>query len=257
MLLNRDKVQHVRVAEMNVASLGSTATGLKYMLGLEESLAAQAGETEATHYVGSTVAIDANGGASSKLLITIAEKNHTYSAAEATETSTSHTFDGSTYTTLKDIVDAINDTSGLNVKAHVRHGLHSTPTNVDTWQDLSAAGIGQQGRTTECLLCSDAAASSQYLRFGVPTLRDAQMVRILRIEGTSSHAAGTLKLYRDEYGKDLETLFTFTPVASLTTHLSYDIPNAPVFRGPLVLAWESVTSGTSANYRVHYQLVEI
>lgn len=210
------------------------------------SKSARPGEVMTSQKTGATITIDANGGASSKLLITLTEsvKDQTGTAAA----SVTHTFDGSTYTTLGAIVDAINATEGFT--AWVTNARHDTATNVDTWLDLAATAIPEAPGYLDCLKRSVATTNPVYLRIGEPTERDANWLKVIRAEvAITSESGGSIEIGQDRKGEGYKKYRSYALTAAANTaYLSYDTDKAPTYQGPLLITVSATsTAGTVIN----------
>lgn len=210
------------------------------MLRIAGNLALVRGETHDQQVTRLTVTISKNGGTGSKLLITLARTTTTPSGTSTTD---STALNGATYTTAKLMVDAINATTGF--KAEVLNCLHETSMDAATFKDLATTHVPNDGRWLNCLYSSGAVGSSTFMRIALPEGLFNSHMGLVRIEAISSHAAGTLSLYRDSYAEGKETLLRFVPSATRTVHVDRDMLNAPIYQGPLVVAFEDVTSQTS------------
>lgn len=208
-------------------------------------------EVMTVQYTGATIAIDADGGASSKLLITLSE-----SAVDQTGTATTaatHTFDGSTYTTLGALVKAINETEGFT--CWLKDAPASLATNVDTFSDLAATAIPEAGSTQlGVLVMASHASDALYLRVGHPTIRDAGGIKLLSaITSITSTAGASIKLERDNGVDTAETLDEERVSATAkTAYLDAELQDAPTYgEGPFLFTFDA-TSLTGAELTVRY-----
>jgi len=203
------------------------------MLRIAYSKSARPSEVMTSQKVGATVAVDANGGASSELLITLTElvKDQTGTAAS----SVVHTIDGTTYDTLGEVVDAINAIEGFT--AWVTDAPHSLDTGSASFLDLAATAIPETPGYLDFLKRSVATSNPVYKRIGEPTERDAGWLKLVRAEvAITSATAGSIEFGQDD--KDVGYVkyrnYPLTAAAN-TAYANYDVDAAPTFQGPLLI----------------------
>lgn len=202
-------------------------------LAIRYSLAPQAGELPTAQHMKATVTIAPTGGTGSKLRVTI--KQYVSTSAGVVSVGTTTNLDGATYTTLKDLVDALNAIDGIT--AWVLHAPHSYSTNSDDFIALSETDIRTDGKYLETLYRDASEVATAYMRIGNPQAWDKGRLLIKRIYGTSTgNTNGTVKLLRDEYGKDQVELLKFTQQTALTQYVADDMQDAQPYEGPLLLA---------------------
>jgi len=218
-----------------------------------------------------TVTIDADGATDSKLLITltierqnflgdaIADLTYVISGAAAkVDWSDVSASDTASAVVLKDVMDLINQIDGF--KCWVKDAPHAMSVNSGTFIDLAETTIqsGTSANDYQTILHRDVSAfavgSKQVLwyRIGLPEVRDANALRLLKIFGTCTGVAnGLLKLYRDnytEYGSTAEVYVEKTLAAALTEYVDRDLLNASTIRGPVLLE-VAADDLTVASYR--------
>ena len=230
------------------------------------------GELQTVQRENATITIDADG-SSSKLKVTLtierrdfvgdalADLTYVISGAAAKSAWTSTTASGTaSAATLKDVIDLINELDGF--KAWALHAPHSMSVNSDNFIDLAETGI-QSGTGVEApseVLYRDASdfvdGNSDYvayLRIGLPEVRDADALKLLSIEGTSTGVTnGVLRLYQDDYSKYGETAPVYVNkalVAAQTEYVGKDRIDASTIQGPVILEVRS-DDLTAAEYRV-------
>jgi len=230
------------------------------------------GELQTVQRENATITIDADG-SSSKLKVTLtierrdfvgdalADLTYVISGAAAKSAWTSTTASGTaSAATLKDVIDLINELDGF--KAWALHAPHSMSVNSDNFIDLAETGI-QSGTGVESaseVLYRDASdfvdGNSDYvayLRIGLPEVRDADALKLLSIEGTSTGVTnGVLRLYQDDYSKYGETAPVYVNkalVAAQTEYVGKDRIDASTIQGPVILEVRS-DDLTAAEYRV-------
>jgi hypothetical protein len=212
-------------------------------LAVKYSLTNVAGETTGAQKNGATITIAPTGGTGSKLLVTL----KTVAVDESgTETTTTNSLNGATYTTLKSLVDAINAIAGFT--AYVLHAPHSLSTNSDDFIALSETAIRCDGKPLECLyrdvsetitdVTGNASRKCLYFRVGNPEPQDTGRMRLIGLNGTSTGVtSGTVKVFRDAYsqGGTAEELLSFAQVAAETAYVNHTIREAVTYRGPLLV----------------------
>lgn len=219
------------------------------MLAISYSRSPRAGEVMTAQKCGATIAIDADGGASSELLITLTEL--VYDETGTATTPVEHTIDGTTYDTLKKVVDYINTLPGFT--AWVTDAPHSLDTGSANFLDLAATHITESPGYLNCLKRSVSTSNPVYKRIGEPTVRDAGRIRITNIEvEITSETGGTVEIGRDDkvegYVKHRSYVLTS---AAVDRFGNYTIEDAPTFQGP-ILVTIAATSLAGAVGRVEH-----
>ena len=202
-------------------------------LAIRYSLAPRAGELPTAQPMKATLTIAPTGGTGSKLRVTV--KQYVSTSAGVVSVGTTTNLDGATYTTMSSLLDALNAIAGIT--AWVLHAPHSYSTDSDDFIALSETDIPCDGHYLETLYRDASEVHTAYLRFGNPQTWDKGNLLVKRIYGTSTgNTNGTVKLLRDEYGKDQVELLKFTQATALTQYVADDMQDAQVYRGPLLLA---------------------
>jgi len=219
------------------------------LLRISYSKAGRPGEVMTSQKYGATIAIDANGGASSELLITLTElvKDQTGTAAS----SVVHTIDGTVYDTLKKVVDKINSIQGF--KAVALHAPFSHDTGSASFLDLTETRIPEVPSSLDCLKRSVATSNPVYLRFGEPTVEDSGRVKFLSaITSITSATGGNVKLSRDNGVDAIKTLDEVAVAATAkTAYLAAELQDAPTYEGPFLVEF-SATNATGATLTVRH-----
>lgn len=214
-------------------------------LAIRYSMAPRAGELPSALPSRATITI-APTGSSSKLLVTIKQYVRNTAGTETVGTTTA--LAGATYTTLKDLVDALNAIPGI--VAWVLHAPHNYSTNSNDFIALAETDIRADGRYLKTLYRDASEVTTAYLRIGNPQEWDKGRLIVKRIFGTATGVTnGTVKLVSDEYGKDQVVHLNITQVAALTQYLADNMQDAQPYKCPLLLAIES-SDLTAADYTV-------
>ena len=205
---------------------------------------------------GMTIEVDANGGTSSEveLVVTEVQLDETGSAGS----NNTFTVNGAAYTTLGEFIQEANKSTGLtgNVELVATNAPHDFDTGTALWIDTTAGTeVPLDGRWTNILNINQGSAPNNtecFLRIGYPEIQDTGRLGVLRISTRIAHGgAGTVKLYRDEFNAAgtaptlLLDLGATGATGVQTTHLDHNKLEASVFRGPLLLGIEGVTSMTA------------
>jgi len=242
---------------LQVATMGLGDT-LHPTLAIASDLAQRAGENPRKRVSKQTITVAPTGGTGSKLLVTLKRYCVDEKGAALADTTVvtidgvdytcgsggiiSHTLNGADYTTLHDLVAAINALPGF--VAHVLHALSTHTTDSDNFiaaseQAVKDAQIGY----TETLYRDVSEDVTAFLRIGIPRPFDRAPLQLVEIRGAVTGAtAGTVQLIKDddaayqsggghqvEYNK-------FTLVATtLTQYLGDNVLDAATIHGPVVL----------------------
>jgi len=224
-----------------VKRMASMADTSQPCLAIAFSLAAYAGEVTTSQVDGATIQIDADGGTSSELLITLTVNKIDESGDATTDTTIS--INGATYDTLEEIIDYINEQNGFT--AWALHAPHNMDTGNDNFADLAETEIRTDGVAYECLYRDVDAFTfdSDYvnwLRVGYPTERDSGIISIVRLSGTTTgNTNGTVKLYRDEKDGSKTELQSFSQNTTQTAYVDRDSDNALSYEGPILVEVKS------------------
>lgn len=215
------------------------------------------GEKQTVQRHNATIAIDANGSADSKLLISIAVKRKDFDGTDLADLTyaisvgaakvdwSSTTASGTaTAVTFADVADLISELPGFN--AWVLNAPLAASVNSDDFIDLAATAIttGTGPGDIMSVLYRDV---STYLdangdlvmwkRIGLPEVRDRNALRLFRVEGAATGVTnGIVTVYQDT--KDGAQVYLHRVLGSTTVHTSYidrTIENADTVRGPLIL----------------------
>ena len=234
----------------SVVSKTTKYADTRHCLRIAYSKSPRPSEVMTKQYTGATIAIDANGGASAKLLITLTE-----TAVDQTGTAAAsavHTIDGSTYTTLGAVVKAINAIEGFT--AWVKDAPHSLATDVDTWSDLAATGIPEAPSYLDALVMSSHTSDALFLRVGHPTERDAGGIKLLSaITAITSATGASVKIERDN-GVDAAQELDAEAVSATakTAHIDAELKDAPPYgEGPFLVTFDA-TDLSGAELTVRY-----
>lgn len=231
-----DKVATNVVCEARTYRLPSLSDTTMPTLAIRYSLAHIAGELPTAQPCKATITIAPTGGTGSKLRVTI--KRYVNDTNGDATVSVTTNLDGATYTTLKDLVDALNDIPGIT--AWVLHAPFNYSTNSDDFIAVSETDIRTDGRYLETLYRDASEVTTAYLRIGNPQVWDKGRLTIKRIYGTSTgNTNGTVKLIRDEYGKDQVELQKWTQATTLTDYVNHNTDEAQDYQCPLLLAISS------------------
>lgn len=205
----------------------------RYCLRIAYSKSARPGEAMTSQKTGATIAIDANGGDSSELLITLTQTAVDQNGDAAA--SVVNTIDGTTYSTLGAVVDAINAIEGFT--AWVLNAPHALDTGCATWSDLAATAIPESPGYLDCLVRSSHADDAMYLRIGEPTERDANWMKVVRVEvAITDNTGGSVELGQDRKGSSYQKYRNYPLTATANTaYMNYDADKAPTFQGPLLI----------------------
>jgi hypothetical protein len=229
-----------------------------------------AGELPTLRYSKARVTVDANGGAvTSKLLVTITIKTYdedgtagtdiTYSisggAAKAAWSGSSPTF-VATAVHMKDVIDLLNEVPGL--QSYLMHCPYYLSVDTDDFIDVAVTDIPMQPGKFLNTLYRDVDASLvdtdkyvAFMRIGIPELRDAGSMQLIRLTAAVTGATGgKVRLYRDLYS-DFSKEYSATHATcmankqmyvnetlvdtTLTDYVDKDISNAMTIQGPVVL----------------------
>lgn len=208
------------------------------MLALQYSHAHVAGE-DPTEQVGrATVTIAPTGGGSSTVLLTVTVSNKDEDGTALSDTS--YEFDSADYTTLGDLVDAINDTA-VNVTAWAVDAPFDAPIDSDNFVALSATDISVQ-KPTYCLyrdvshFVDDDSDYVAWMRLGHPSVRDAGHIRLVWVAGTCTGATnGVVSIFRDKKGVGREEISRYTLAEAETRYINLDKLSAFTVQGPIVI----------------------
>ena len=225
--------------ELQTFRMASMADTAQPCLAIWFSQALVAGESADSAMDGATITIDADGGASSELLITL-KINRLDNTGTAT-TDTTYTIDGTTYDTLKKIIDYING-SCTGFRAAALHAPHDMDTGQANFIDLTETEIRTDGKPYNCLyrdvsaFVQDTGKEVNWLRVGYPEFRDSGRMKLIRVAGTTTgNTNGTVKVIRDNYGETQQELLSFTQQTAETAYVDEDVMTASTYRGPLLI----------------------
>jgi len=274
----RDDSKHNHIGNGNLDAVIVDNLGFGDAVGASINLASDlghiAGEDPKKAIKKQTYVIEAAGGATSKVMLTLNRYMvDETGAALASGTVVSiggtdytcgaggviaHEIDGGVKTTLHDFVAAINELPGFN--ADVLHAL--------TTQDMDSAAFIAVAETVLAdafaggvdTLFRDASASFVTLmRIGLPRAQDKDALQLMQIKGACTDVTnGTVKLIRDdddEYiagGAHQEVYLDDTMVAALTAYLDDNVLEAQTIRGSVVLEVKS-DDLTAASFGVKYR----
>ncbi len=220
------------------------------LLRISYSTASRPGEVMTVQKYGATITIDADGGTSSELLITLKEKRNDQNGAALADVT--HTINGNAYDTLQEVVDAINAIEGFT--AWVLHAPTSHDTGSSAFLDLAETRIPEPPMYLECLKRSVATSNPVYLRIGEPTERDAGFVKVVScITSVTSATGGNIKIERDN-GVDTAVTLDEEAVSATakTAYLDAELEDAPTYYGPLLVTF-SATSLAGGTLTVRHQ----
>lgn len=217
------------------------------LLGIRYNRASAAGDVPTEQVRNVTIEIDNNGGGSSKLRVVITKQVVDENGDAGTDLT--YTYDGVTggsgtvtavTATLAALVEELNKIPGIT--AWALHGLGTYSLATDDFIDVAATDITPTFMNTLHRDVSEVHASA--IRIGIPEVRDSGRMKLIGINGViTGVTSGTLKLYRDDPdnpdGAELLMQWTMGTTATETEYVAYDVPNAPVLRGPLVLVLSS------------------
>lgn len=203
------------------------------MLRISYSKSSRPSEVMTAQKYGATIAIDADGGTSSELKITLTEKVKDQTGTAASDVV--HTINGNTYDTLAKVVDAINDIEGFT--AWVTDAPHSHDTGSSAFLDLSETAVPEVPGYLDCLKRSVATSNPVYKRIGEPTERDAGWLKLVRAEvAITSATAGSIEFGRDDKAEGYIKYRNYALTATANTaYADYDADKAPTFQGPLLI----------------------
>lgn len=220
------------------------------MIRLAYSKAGHPGDDPNIQRYGATVAIDANGGTSSELLITLTELRKD-GAGDALADVT-HEINGNTYDTLAKVVAAINAIPRFT--AWVTDAPFSHDTGTASFLDLAATRIPEAPGYLDCLKRSVATSNPVYLRVGEPTERDNGFVKLVGVvTSITSGTGGYVEVGRDNGIDDYKTLDAEAVTATARTKsLDERLEDAPTYQGALLFTY-GATALTGASLTVRTQ----
>lgn len=249
-MLNRSVIDEVRVDRV-VHTAGTDdeqpILAIRYNIGQKTSLTSPSTADSDNYH---RVIIDANGSGDSRfiLFLDIGPSATDYQQYQFSAKSTGVTDPGvgagavdssPTHTqcaTLLDMVEALNAIPGVD--AYCNHALTSLSLDSANFIDVAVAnGNIPSHNFIKIGLRDFSAAFATSMRIGVPEVRDSGRMKLLRITGTSTgNTNGTVKLYRDAEGDASPVeLLSFAQATAQTEYVNYNMDEAPVYRGPLVL----------------------
>lgn len=174
-----------------------------------------------------------------------------------------HNIDGNTYTTLHDLIDAINALPGF--VCFIGDALTTHDTGTNDFIDLAETNLPNAANELLDTLYRDVSEDDlAYVRIGLPRKFDMAPIQIIGLSGnTTGYTTGTytgalitdnMSEYKSD-GSHQEVAYEFTPVDdTLTEHIDDDILRAGDYRGSLVLK-VAVGDATAADYKVRYRQV--
>lgn len=268
---------HLGVAQSASMTIGDTVHPI---ISIGSELNMFAGEDLRKQIRRQTIEVDANGGTSSKLKIvlrryvvdqygeplasgvTVKIGGNEYTTGNGGVIT--HTLNGETYTTLHDMIDAINALPGF--VCYIGDALTTHKMDADDFIDLEETNI--PSATTDLLdtLYRDVSEDDiAYVRIGLPRKYDLAPIQIIHIGGSITNAAGAkgqlITDNMDEYKSDAshqDVCVSFTPIAAATAaytpHVNDGRQDAIEYRGSLVLK-VSATDAAGASYKVIYRQV--
>lgn len=253
-------------------------------LALNYSLGQIAGESATVRPSRATFAVDANGGADDTfILMTVTLKRYdndgdalddiTY-ALSGVAAGGKVDWDGADATgwtakasTLKEAIDLLNEIPGI--QAYAMHAPHAMCLGCDDFIDVTTVDIPTQpGKYLETVYRDVSEYKSMglsgriaYMRVGLPELRDAGKMKLLKVRGTLTGitaTTSTLRIYRDDirdYSKEYDSTYAdemankqmylnAVAVAANTSYLDDTILDASTIQGPIIV--EAAESGGDA-----------
>ena len=220
------------------------------------------GQSHVDYETGATITIDANGGTSSVLLVTITKTFANWGSAASSETyaitgaaaksgwSDLTASDTASASTLEELVDLLNEIP--NITAHALHAPWDMSVNSDNFNDLTATAIPFRGGVgvdrleclyrdmTNFLINTDEMVA--YMRVGLPEEWDKDAMKIVSVNGTcTGNTSGTLRMYRDnkEDAGTTKKPFINKALSTAQTEYSdyYNVPldNVPIRQGSVIL----------------------
>lgn len=235
------------------------------MLALRYSKSQVAGEFPTSQKTRATIAIDNDGGGSSKLRVTVVVA--TVDETGTAGASTTYIYDGLTggsgtvtavTATLGELIAALALIPGITVERLNAAADYSLITN--DFVDLAATDI-RNDKLMECLYRDVSEIYYSAVRVGVPEPGDAGLIKLIGISGTVTGAtAGTLTISKDPSKTDStkeELVQSYALVNTTETkYWDFDMLNAPVLKGPLLIEASS-SDLSAASILVRYVSVEV
>lgn len=172
----------------------------------------------------------------------------------------SHTIAGATYTTLHDLIDAINALPGF--VCYIGDALTTHSTDSDDFIALTETVVPDATIGLLDTLYRDVSEDDvAYVRIGLPRKFDMAPMTLVGISGKITDNTGAtgqlITDNMDEYvsdGSHQEVCEEFTPATSLTQHVDDDLQGAASYRGSWVLK-VAADDAAGASYKVRYQQV--
>ena len=266
--IGNGQLDAVQVAKMG---FGDT-TGA--CINLASDLGSIAGEDAKKRIKKQTFAIDANGGTSSELLLTLKRYMVDQTgAALASGTVVSiggvnytcgaggvitHSINGKVDDTLHAFVARINTFAGF--KASILHALTTQDTGSADYIDAAETVLPEAAFGGIATLFRDASAHHvSALRLGLPRANDRDPLKLLKIAGKATGAtAGTVKLIRDDDaefvadGSHQEAYLNETLTGAQTSYIDDNVLECQTIRGPVVLIVAS-SDLSAADFAIHYK----
>jgi len=220
------------------------------LMRISYSKAPRPAEVMTLQKTGATIAIDANGGTSSELLITLVETTKDENGTAAA--SVTNTINGNTYDTIAKVVDQINTLEGYT--AWVTDAPFSHDTGTDAFVDLAATAIPEAPSYLDCLKRSVATANPVYKRLGQPTERDNGYIKLISaITSITSGTAGNIEVGVDNGTDAYQILDSEAATATVkTAYLDAELMDAPTYQGALLFTY-SATSLSGAVLTIRHQ----
>ena len=170
----------------------------------------------------------------------------------------SHAINGAAYTTLHDLIDAINALPGFIAK--IGDALTTHDTGTDDFIDVAETVVTDANiRMLKTLFRDISEDNIAYVRIGLPQKQDMAPIQLMQIRGLITNATGaTGEIIKDNMvdyksdGSHQVVYEAFTPDTSLTNHLDDNVLEAQDVQGSIVLKVYA-TSATGAAYSVKYR----
>lgn len=207
----------------------------------------RADENPKEQIVGATYEIDADGGDTDKVLLTLTEVVKT--EAGASGTNLEYEYDGGVLGTIGALVDAINK-ANHGFTACVAHALTSLDIDSDAFTDVAATALPAGGPDPwVSTLVRTGANIAQYLRVGNPRFQDNGRFLLVRFQNIVANATGAVgTLYEDPQGGTPVAIRSgLAPTTAWKAYIDNSPDRAEIVRGPLVLEQNATaTAGLAA-----------
>lgn len=216
------------------------------ILQLRWSPTPRAGEDAREQITGATYAISEDGGAGSKLRITLTEV--VKDEAGDPGSNKVYTYDGNG-TTLGAIVKAIN-AADHGFQARVLHAPTDFSVDSDDFIAETATPLPTGGPDpwVSCLKRAVATSNRVYLRIGNPEVQDIGRYCLVRLQNIVTNATGAVgTLYSDPEGGPKKAIRSgIAPTTSWTKHIDSEPMRAEIVRGPLLVDFGATNSTGAA-----------